>query len=157
MHLNWRRRLIQHWLAATLVILVALGVLLRPDRDVADYANYQWVSDYPSELRARQLETHFSLLHGRGLTLNGIMEDLLNNGSLTREALKEVRTHRLVLNKKQQAQERMGFFVAFALALSLSVLELGLVCFWLNRGFGVMVNRQRMKSGLTHGPGAGPK
>ena len=157
MRLNWQRRLIQIWLASTLVILAAWGVLLRPDRDLAEYANYQRVSDYPSELQARQLETHFNLLRTRGLALDGIMEDLLSNRSLTREALKEIRMHRLIFNKKRQAQERIGSFVAFALMLPLSVLELGMACFWLNRGCVAMINSQRLKSVLTHGPSAGPK
>ena len=78
-----RHKLIQLWLAATLVILIGAGLVLRPDRDAVQYLKYQDVEIYPSDLQIRQLVTHIRLLQGNEFALDQIKEHLLSTRSLS--------------------------------------------------------------------------
>ena len=130
-----QHKLIQLWLAATFVILIGAGFVLRPDRDAVQYLKHQDVEIYPSDLQIRQLVTHIRLLQGNEFSLDQIKEHLLSTRSLTNEAVNRMVEHKTVISAKQHAEERLALFAAIALVPPLIVLELGAALFWLRRRY----------------------
>ena len=130
-----RQKLIHMWMAATLVVWVGTGLVLRPDRDVTQYLKHQHVGTYPSDMQARQLVTHIRLLQIDGLALDQVRGRLLSNGSITNGAVNRMMELKAVINAKQQAEERLTLFAAIALAPPLIVLEFGAALIWLRGGY----------------------
>jgi len=147
-----RQKLIHMWMAATLVVLVGTGLVMRPDRDVTQYLKHQHVEIYPSDLQARQLVTHIRFLQGGEFALDQIKERLLSNRSFTKEAVNRMVEHKAVISAKLQAEERLTLFAMIALVPPLIVLELGAALFWLRRGYTGWLSAHRAGPKSTKAP-----
>ena len=128
------------WLVGTLVLLIGAGLVLRPDRDAAQYLDLQHVEGAESDLQSRQLFTQIRLLRGDGLTLDRIESELLNSGSPTHEVLTEMIALNAALNAKDHAKDRLTLFATVGLLLPLIILELGAALIWAPRGFRALTN-----------------
>ncbi len=140
------------WLVGTLVLLIGAGLVLRPDRDAAQYLKHQHVESAESDVQVRQLITHTRYLQGKGLTFEQIKSELLNSGSLTDEVLSTVVELKVNLGVRQHAKERLILFATIALFPPLIILELGVVLFWARRGFRawITVFRMNLLSTVAH-------
>ena len=128
------------WLVGTLVLLIGAGLVLRPDRDAAQYLKHQHVETAESDLQTRQLFTHIRLLQGGGLALDRIESELLNSEFLTDEVLTEMIELNAALNAKAHAKDRLTLFATVGLLLPLIILELGAALIWAPRGFRALTN-----------------
>jgi len=128
------------WLVGTLVLLIGAGLVLRPDREAAQYLDLQHVESADSDLQSRQLFTQIRLLQGDGLTLDRIKSELLNSGSLTIGVLTEMIALNAALNARDHAKDRLTLFATVGLLLPLIILELGAALIWAPRGFRVGTN-----------------
>ncbi len=125
------------WLVGTLVLLIGAGLVLRPDRDAAQYLDLQHVEVDESDLQTSQLATHIRLLRGDGLTFDRIKSELLNGGFLTHEVLTEMIELNAALSAKDHAKDRLTLFLTVGLLLPLTILELGTALIWAPRAFRV--------------------
>ncbi len=123
------------WLVGTLILLIGAGLVLRPDRDAAQYLKHQHIETAESDVQVRQLITHTRYLQGKGLTFDQIKSELLNSGSLTNEVLNKMVELKAALGVREHAKERLILFATIALFPPLIILELGVVLFWVRRGF----------------------
>ncbi len=125
------------WMVGTLVLLIAAGLVLRPDREAAQYLKHQHVESAESDLQSRQLFTHIRLLRSDGLTFDRIKSELLNGESLTIGVLTEMIELNAALNVRDHAKDRLTLFAAVGLFLPLIILELGAAMIWGRRGIRV--------------------
>lgn len=144
MKTKWRCKLLTLWLAGTLVFLLGTGLVLRPDRDAAQYLKYKHIEMAASDVQVRQLITHTRLLQGKDRTFDQIRSALLKNGSLNNDALNKMVQLKAALDVSEHAQERLTLFVIVALLPPLIILELGAALFWTRRGFRVWANAYRI-------------
>jgi hypothetical protein len=144
MKTKWRGRLLPLCLAGTFVILLGTGLVLRPDRDAAQYLKHKHIEMAASDVHVRQLITHTRLLQGKDLTFDQIRSELLKSGSLNNDALNKMVELKAALDVSEHAQERLTLFVTVALLPPLIILELGAALFWTRRGFRVWANAYRI-------------
>ncbi len=144
MKVTRRCGLFRLWLVGTLILLIGAVLVLRPDRDAAQYLNLQHLEIAESDVQVRQLMTHSRFLQGKGLTFDQIKSELLNSGSLTNEVLNKMVELKAALGVRQHAKERLILFATIALFPPLIILELGVVLFWARRRFGAWMNASRM-------------
>ena len=152
MKVTRRCGLFRLWLVGTLILLIGAVLVLRPDRDAAQYLNLQHLEIDESDVQVRQLITHTRYLQGKGLTFEQIKSELLNSGSLTNEVLNKVVELKAGLGVRQHAKERLMLFATIALFPPLIILELGVVLFWARRGFRAWANASRINllSAVAH-------
>jgi hypothetical protein len=127
-------------MVGTLVLLIGAGLVLRPDREAAQYLDLQHVESADSDLQSRQLLTQIRLLRGDGLTLDQIESELFNSGPPTHEVLTEMIALNAALNAKDHAKDRLTLFATVGLLLPLIILELGAALIWAPRGFRALTN-----------------
>ena len=144
MKVTRRCGLFRLWLVGTLILLIGAVLVLRPDRDAAQYLNLQHLEIDESDVQVRQLITHTRYLQGKGLTFEQIKSELLNSGSLTNEVLSKVVELKAGLGVREHAKERLTLFATVALLPPLIILEFGAVLFWARRGFRASMNASRM-------------
>jgi hypothetical protein len=131
---RWRPGFVRLWIAGTLVLLLATGFVLRPDRDATRYLSDQDIDSAESNLQVRQLMTHAHVLQGKGLTSEQIESELLNGGSLTHDARRTMLELEAALGTREQARKRLILFATIALFPPLLILELAAGLFWAWRG-----------------------
>ncbi len=132
------------WLVGTLILLIGAVLVLRPDRDAAQYLDLQHLEIVESDVQVRQLMTHTRFLQGKGLTFDQIKSELLNSGSLTNEVLNKMVELKAALGVREHAKERLTLFATIALVPPLIILELWAAVLWARRGFRACMNAPRI-------------
>lgn len=146
MKINRRRGLFRLWLAGTLALLIGAGLILRPDRDAAQYLNYQHVEVDETNLQTRQLMTQIRHLRSEGLAFDQIKDKVLSNGAPTAEIVDKTIELEANLSAKAHAERRLTLFAAIALVPPLVILELGAALFCARRGYKISTNVLRQAS-----------
>ena len=135
MKVTRRCGLFRLWLVGALILLIGAGLVLRPDRDAAQYLDLQHLEVAESDVQVRQ---------GKGLTFDQIKSELLNSGSLTNEVLNKMVELKAALGVREHAKERLTLFATVALLPPLLILELGAALVWTRRGFRALMNASCM-------------
>jgi hypothetical protein len=127
-------------LASTLVFLLGTGLVLRPDRDAAQYLRHQHVESAESDLQSRQLFTQIRHLRREGLALDQIKGRVLSSTAFTHEIVDRMIEFETALRAKEQAEDQLTLFAAIALAPPLLILELGAALLWALRSYRAWTN-----------------
>jgi hypothetical protein len=123
------------WLVGTLILLIGAGLVLRPDRDAAQYLGLQHLEVDESDLQTRQLVTHIRHLRREGLALDQIKGGLLSSAAFSNEIVDRMIEFETALGAKEQAEGQLTLFAAIALAPPLLILELGAALLWARRSY----------------------
>ncbi len=132
------------WLVGTLVLLIGAGLVLRPDRDAAQYLRHQHVESAESDLQSRQLFTRIRFLRGEGLALDQIKGSVLSSTTFTNEIVDRMIEFETALRAKEQAEDQLTLFATIALLPPLIILELWAAVLWARRGFRACMNASRI-------------
>jgi hypothetical protein len=152
MKVTRRYGLFRLWLVGTLILLIGAVLVLRPDRDAAQYLNLQHVEVDESDLQTRQLVTHIRHLRGEELPLDQIKERVLSSTTFTNEIVDRMIEFETALRVKEQAESQLTLFATIALVPPLIILELWAAVLWARRGFRACMNASRIDllSAVSH-------
>lgn len=131
---NLSRKPFKTWLVSTLVLIIAVGLMLRPDRDAAQYMKYQHIEHDSADIRTRQLLTHIHLLRKEGFALHQIEDKLLSSTTFDAGTVANVIELQIDLDTRAEIVTRLKRFAALALVPPIIMLELGAASVWTRRG-----------------------
>jgi hypothetical protein len=149
MQVSWYRKPFKLWLVGTVILVIGVGLILRPDRDAAQYLRYQHVQIDEADIRTRQLLTHYRLFRNEGLVLDQIKARLLNNPTFDNATIDKITSLETALNTKVDVRRRLTRFAAIALVPPLVILELGAAWFWVRRALRAWRNKPNLDLGRS--------
>ncbi len=132
------------WLVCTLVLVIAVGLMMRPDRDAAQYLKYQHIENDAPSIQTRQFLTNIRLLRNEGFSLNQIEDQLLNSNSFDAETIANIMELQMSLDTRTEMVKRLKRFAALVLVPPFIILELGAVCVWTRRGLRAWRTKPRL-------------